>query len=70
MVGPRRHYPDNTPIFAQKAEGRSERAAISFAEKLIALDELKERVEPIVQAREARKADLSLYAQSNKITRA
>jgi hypothetical protein len=56
MVEPHRHYPDNAAIVAQKAKGRSERASLSFAEKLAALDELKKRVEPIVQAREARNA--------------
>lgn len=56
MAGSSRHYPDNAPIFAKKAEGRSERAALSFAEKLAVLDELKKRVEPLVQARKARQA--------------
>lgn len=50
-----RTYPDNTPIFARKEEGRTRRAALSFAEKLIALDELRARVQPIVDAREERK---------------
>jgi hypothetical protein len=48
-------YPDNADIFARKAEGRRRRAAASFAEKLAALDELRDRVEPIVRAREARR---------------
>jgi hypothetical protein len=47
-------YPDISDILARKAEGRRERAALSFADKLDALDALRERVEPIVQAREAR----------------
>lgn len=50
-----RAYPDNTAIFARKEEGRRNRAALSFAEKLVALDELRTRVQPIIDAREARK---------------
>lgn len=49
-----RSYPDNSEIFARKAEGRKERAALSFGEKLDALDALRARVAPIVKAREAR----------------
>ncbi|HEY4943454.1 MAG TPA: hypothetical protein VII56_18635 [Rhizomicrobium sp.] len=47
-------YPDNSEIHARKAEGRRLRAAASFAQKLAALDELRDRVAPIVRAREAR----------------
>ena len=50
-----RVYPDNTAIFARKDEGRRNRAALSFAEKLVALDELRARVQPIIDAREERK---------------
>ncbi len=53
-----RQYPDNSGIHARKAQGRLQRATASFAEKLTALDELRERVEPIVRAREARKRAL------------
>jgi hypothetical protein len=59
MVEQRRNYPDNSAIFAQKAKWRKERAKLSFAEKLDAVDELRERVEPIVRAREAKKAERS-----------
>ncbi|HWA92061.1 MAG TPA: hypothetical protein VG889_18620 [Rhizomicrobium sp.] len=55
MTKPRQNYPDNSDIHARKAEGRKQRAAISFAEKLAAVDELRARVAPIVRAREARK---------------
>jgi hypothetical protein len=55
LAGLRDPYPDNSAIHAQKDAGRRERGAISFAEKLDALDALKARVEPIVRAREARK---------------
>ena len=50
-----RTYPDNSDIHARKAEGRRQRAKLSFAEKLAAVDELRARIEPIVRAREARK---------------
>jgi len=46
-------YPDISDILARKAEGRKERAALSFAEKLDALDALRKRVEPIIKARQA-----------------
>jgi len=48
-------YPDNSAIFARKEAGRRQRAALSFAEKLNALDELRARTDPIVQARKERK---------------
>jgi hypothetical protein len=60
MKDRQKRYPDNTPIFKLKSEGRSQRAAVPFAQKLAALDALVERVEPIVRAREQRKqANLS-----------
>jgi hypothetical protein len=59
MTGRQKQYPDNTEIFEMKAEGRRQRAAATFAEKLAALDDLRKRVEPIVRARKQRKhADL------------
>ncbi|MGH6871468.1 MAG: hypothetical protein ACREHE_08175 [Rhizomicrobium sp.] len=48
-------YPDNSAIHARKAEGRRQRAALSFAQKLVALDALRARAAPIIRAREARK---------------
>ena len=48
-------YPDISDIHARKAEGRRRRAKLSFAEKLVILDEMKNRIEPIVQARNARR---------------
>ncbi|MEJ0041803.1 MAG: hypothetical protein WDM81_06145 [Rhizomicrobium sp.] len=62
MFGTRKQYPDNSGIFARKAEGRRERASVSFAEKIAAMDELKERVAPIVRAREARRQSELLLA--------
>jgi hypothetical protein len=47
-------YPDISDILATKAAGRRQRAALSFGEKLDILDALRERVKPIVQAREGR----------------
>lgn len=55
MTSRQKQYPDNTQIFAQKAEGRRQRAKATFAEKLAALDDLRKRVEPIVRARAQRK---------------
>jgi hypothetical protein len=55
MSGSRKEYPDNTEIFARKAKGRQERARASFADKLDAMDTMKERVAPLVRAREARR---------------
>jgi hypothetical protein len=49
-----RAYPDIAAILAQKERGRSERAALSFADKLDALERLKENVAPIVEARRRR----------------
>lgn len=54
MNGRQKYYPDNSAIFALKAEGRLQRAAATFAEKLAALDNLRERVQPIIHARDDR----------------
>lgn len=51
----RSQFPDISPILAQKAEGRRQQAALSFAQKLVIMDEMKERVAPLVRARELRK---------------
>ena len=50
----RSKYPDISAIIADKAAGRRQRAGLSFAEKLKIVDELRDRVKPIVQARELR----------------
>jgi hypothetical protein len=47
-------YPDITDILAKKAQGRRERASLSFAEKLAILDKLRKDVAPIVRARQTR----------------
>jgi len=48
-------YPDISGILARKASGRRQRATLTFAEKLVVLDALRERVEPLVQARQMRR---------------
>lgn len=54
------HYPDISDILAQKTSGRRRVAALSFAEKLAILDALKERIEPLVQARQIRRAQQAI----------
>ena len=46
-------YPDRSDILARKAAGRREAARRSFAEKIAMVEALRERVEPLRQAREA-----------------
>jgi hypothetical protein len=48
-------YPDSADILAHKAAGRAQRAASSFAEKLKILDEMRERIRPVLRARDARR---------------
>jgi len=50
-----KHYPDISDIIARKQAGRRQRAKLSFAEKLDIVDALRERVRPIVEARNARR---------------
>lgn len=50
-----KQYPDNSEILARKAQGRRERARLTFAQKLAVLDALRERVAPITRARQARR---------------
>jgi hypothetical protein len=54
LMSRRHQYPDITDILARKAQGRRERASLTFAEKLAILDKLKRDVEPIVRARRER----------------
>ena len=51
-----KEYPDISDILALKLAGRRQRAALSFSEKLDIVDALRERVQPIVAARETRRA--------------
>lgn len=64
---PAKLYPDITEILAQKARGRRERAALSFAEKLDAVDALKARLEPIERARRARQKDTAARPSSFRV---
>jgi len=57
-----RTYPNIAAILAQKERGRRERAALSFVDKLDALERLKESVAPIVEARRLRAADPAGHA--------
>lgn len=50
-------YPDISDILALKLAGRRQCAALSFSEKLDIVDALKERVQPLAAARQARSAD-------------
>jgi len=60
MTDMKKNYPDISDILARKAEGRRQRAKLSFVEKLDALDALRARVEPIVRGREARKLKMGV----------
>jgi hypothetical protein len=59
-------YPDISGILARKAEGRRQLAALTFVEKLAILDALRERVAPIVTAREIRRQTRSFLIRSEK----
>jgi hypothetical protein len=48
-------YPDISDILQRKAEGRKERAKLSFGQKIDILQAMRARVEPIRRAREARR---------------
>ncbi|HEX3675402.1 MAG TPA: hypothetical protein VHU87_14105 [Rhizomicrobium sp.] len=56
MSDARKDYPDISDILARKAEGRRQRALLTFAEKLAVLDEMRARAEPIVRARKRRQS--------------
>ena len=62
-----RLYPDISDILARKAAGRRELAHLSFAEKLALLDALRERVEPIIRARETRQRLMAHTCEPNKL---
>lgn len=48
---PGKQYPDLKELLARKAAGRRARAQLSFAEKLDALDKLRDRLAPIERSR-------------------
>jgi hypothetical protein len=56
MNDDRKVFPDISDILARKAEGRRENARKSFGEKIAMMEALRERLEPLKRAREARKA--------------
>lgn len=61
-------YPDISDILAIKAKGRVQRAALSFAEKLAILDDLRQRIEPIVRARKFRMQQYRLHGISDYLS--
>lgn len=48
-------HADNTAILARKAQGRRERASLSFAEKLDVLEALKKRSATMAEVRSKQK---------------
>ena len=52
-----KNYPDISGILEQKAEARRIRARRSFGEKVAAMEALRERLKPLKEARERRKAE-------------
>jgi hypothetical protein len=51
------YYPDISDILQRKAEGRREIAARSFEQKLQMLEAMRNRVAPLREARERRRAE-------------
>ena len=54
MVDHSLQYPDISAILSEKAMGRRQRGALSFTEKLLLLEQLRDRLKPIAVARENR----------------
>ena len=55
----RRDYPDIADILARKGRGRLALARLSFGDKLDVLEKLREKVAPIVRARQLRRSQQS-----------
>ena len=53
----KKKYPDISDILEEKAEARRIRARRSFGEKIAAMEALRERLKPLKDAREKRKAE-------------
>ena len=53
---PKGAFPDISDILARKAERRRKNAQRTLGEKIAMMETLRERVEPMKRAREARKA--------------
>ena len=51
------YYPDISDILQRKAEGRREIVARSFEQKLQMLEAMRDRVAPLREARERRRAE-------------
>lgn len=49
-------YPDVSDIYRLKAEARRQRARLSFGEKILRMEALRERLAPMKRAREQRRA--------------
>jgi hypothetical protein len=56
MSDDREAFPDISDILARKAEGRRKNARRTLGEKIAMMEALRERVEPLRRAREARQA--------------
>jgi hypothetical protein len=56
MSDPKDTFPDISDILARKAEGRRKNARLTLGEKIAMMEALRERVEPMKRAREARQA--------------
>jgi hypothetical protein len=54
---PKGAFPDISDILARKAEGRRKNAQRTIGEKIAMMEALRERVEPLRRAREARRAN-------------
>ena len=52
---PKDVFPDISDILARKAEGRRKNAQRTLGEKIAMMEALRERVEPLRRAREARR---------------
>jgi hypothetical protein len=53
---PKDTFPDISDILARKAEGRRKNARRTLGEKIAMMEALRDRVEPLRRAREARRA--------------
>jgi hypothetical protein len=60
-------YPDVSDILARKLEGRRSIAARSFAEKILLIEAMRERLAPFKRAREARRAALPIQAPRDRV---
>jgi hypothetical protein len=56
MTDDQKGFPDISDILARKEEGRRKNARRTLGEKIAMMEALRERVEPLRRAREARRA--------------